>query len=153
MQSALASPGSPPLHLASASPFDSMGVLSVPSFTRPISSYLPSKVVAQRLWHAYLENVNPCNKVIHVPTAEVAFFTTIDNPSQASAEALALCFSIYYAAVVSLEGMEVADSLSDSQLSSLQQFKTGLDQAFAHSSLLETPTVTLLQAMSVYMVS
>jgi hypothetical protein len=66
---------------------------------------LPSQI--PYIWQVYQENVEPLIKVIHVPTVERVFRGFRANPSDLTAPNEALLFSIYYAAITSLEPDEV----------------------------------------------
>jgi len=130
-----------------------MGILSSPRFDIPLATYHPSKLVATQLWKIYVDNVDPCSKVLHIPTDEVVIFTAIDDPINASPDAMALCFAVYYAATVARDADAAQEVVREEILPSLQQFKTGLELAFALADFLENPTLLLLQALGIYVVS
>ncbi|CAH0020341.1 unnamed protein product [Clonostachys rhizophaga] len=94
-----------PLSMKSSSPFNPLGVLSVPGMLHPPYGLHPAKSVAAFLWRQYVEVVEECAscKILHVPADEIIVFSTIEDPSSASAENLALCFAIYFASCASLE--------------------------------------------------
>lgn len=152
VRSALSTPRSRSPQSPTTSPFNPMGILSSKCFDEPLTSYLPPKLAAMQLWRVFVDNVDPCSKVLHIPTDEITIYTAIDDPSSASPEVLALCCAVYFAATVALEPAEVASILGYDKYGILHQFKKGIDQAFAHSDFLEAPTVVLLQALAVYMV-
>ena len=108
-----------------------------------------------RLWNVYLSNVDGCTglKLLHIPTDEVKVYSTIDSPSTASFEDLALCFSIYFAAAVSLDDQDATSVFVQNNHSSLVDYKLGLEQSFAHGDFLERPTLTGLLALAIYLVS
>lgn len=130
-----------------------MGILSSPRFDIPLATYLPSKLVATQLWKIYVDTVDPCFKILHIPTDEIIVFTAIDDPINASSDAMALCFAVYYAATVARDVNTAQEVVREEILPSLQQFKTGLELAFAHADFLENPTLLLLQALGIYVVS
>lgn len=99
-----------------------------------------------------MDRVDPCFKILHVPTDEVTIYTVIDNPDHASAEAIAMCYAVCFSAVVALGSAEVAVLLEDDKYTCLSRFKMGVEQAFAHSELLESPTLGLVQALAIYLV-
>jgi hypothetical protein len=59
------------------------------------------------LWSVYQDNVEPLLKILHVPTTEVLLRDARKNSEKLTPAAEALVFSIYYAAVISLEAEEV----------------------------------------------
>lgn len=111
--------------------------------------------MALRLWRLYGERVEDVtgHKVLHGPTDEVKVYTTIGDPSNAPYENLALCYAIYFTATVSLEKSETEQYLEDDRVTSLFNFKHGLEQAFAHGDFLDRPSITALFALSIYLVS
>ncbi|KAH7123271.1 hypothetical protein B0J13DRAFT_152178 [Dactylonectria estremocensis] len=151
VRSALSTPRVRSPQQPTTSPFNPMGILSSKCFEQPLVSYLPPKLAAMHLWRVYVDNVDPCSKILHVPTDEVIIYTVIDDPDAASAEILALCYAVYFSAVVACEAAEVATLLEGDKYVVLGRFKTGIEQAFAHSEFLEAPTVGLLQALAIYL--
>ncbi|KIH92786.1 hypothetical protein SPBR_02438 [Sporothrix brasiliensis 5110] len=127
------------------------------SHTRPTNR----STLAIRLWHTYLDKVDGCSglKLLHVPTDEVRVFSAIHDPDATSYDDLALCFAIYFAALVSLEEGEAAlllkgdGHLSISKTDMLQKLKLGLEQSLAHGDFLDRPTLTGLHALVIYLAS
>ncbi|KAK0384739.1 hypothetical protein NLU13_7217 [Sarocladium strictum] len=150
VRSALSTPGQSS-HPPTPSPFNPMGLLSRKCYDQSITSHLPSKAAAIHLWRMYVERVDVCTKILHIPTDEVTIYTVIDNPDNATAEAIALCYAVFFAAVVALEPAEVTTLLGDDKYTSLNRLKLGVEQALAHSEFLESPTICLLQALSIYL--
>jgi hypothetical protein len=91
-------------------------------------------------------------QLLHLPTDEIKIYSTIDDPTKASSENLALTFAIYFASTVSLDGPGAQLTLGESKNLPLLRFKAGLEQAFAHGDFLDRPTMTGLQAMAIYLV-
>ncbi|KAF7558192.1 hypothetical protein G7Z17_g121 [Cylindrodendrum hubeiense] len=151
VRSALSTPRSHSPQPPTTSPFNPMGILSSRCFDQPLSAYLPPKLAAMQLWRIYVDNVDPCSKVLHIPTDEIAIYTAIDNPNNTSTEVLAVCCAVYFSATVSLDPSEVASILEGEKYTWLQRFKKGIEQGFAHSEFLEAPTVVLLQALAIYL--
>src|ERR1700733_6630939 len=87
------------------SPFNALGILSHPVPSQPPSCFHPPKPVAVKLWNIYVTNVEGCAglKLLHLPTDELKVYSTIDKPTEASCENLALCLAIYFASTVSLD--------------------------------------------------
>lgn len=129
-----------------------MGILSAPDLKLDLAELLPSKYGAIELWRNYVDNIEICNKVLHRPTAEVLVYTAIDDPRNATSEALAVMFAIFFVSTVVLEPNSVQSFTGEDKVTSLHRFKTGLEQAFAKADFLEHPSVKLLEALSVYLV-
>lgn len=79
-------------------------------------------------------------------------YSTIDDPSTASPDNLALSFAIYFAATASLDGPEAQVVLEQDKHKLLLRFKVGLEQAFAYGDFLDRPTLTALHALAIYLV-
>jgi len=109
--------------------------------------------VAVRLWNIYVDNVEGCTglKLLHLPTDEVKVYSTIDKPTKASFENLALCLAIYFASTVSLDDGEAQAILGQDKCAHLLSFKVGLEQAFAQGDFLDRPTLTGLHALAIYL--
>jgi hypothetical protein len=110
--------------------------------------------VAVRLWNIYVTNVDGCAglKLLHLLTDELKVYSTIDKPTEASFENLALCLAIYFASAVSLDDEEAQPILGQDKCAHLLSFKTGLEQAFAQGDFLDHPTLTGLHALAIYLV-
>ncbi|MCJ1312438.1 hypothetical protein MMC25_006112 [Agyrium rufum] len=135
------------------SPFNALGILSGPSFAQRPCDFHPNRLVAAKLWNKYIENVEDCPslKLLHIPTDEVKVYTTIEAPSKAPFESLALCFAIYFVTTISLQDEEVQTLFGQTRNSILLGFKAGLEQALAHGDFLDRPTISGLQAMAIYL--
>ncbi|KAF4444278.1 hypothetical protein F53441_11186 [Fusarium austroafricanum] len=127
----------------SSSAFDTRGILSCPSHNQSAPMFHPEKAVAIDLWNVYLSKVEICIglKITHVPTDEIRVYSTISDPLHAKVDDLAFCYSIYFAATVA----------SDSQTAQLHRYKSGLEQAFAQGDFLNSPTLTGLRALAIYL--
>lgn len=77
---------------------------------------------------------------------------TIEDPTAAQPEDRALCFATFYAAIATLEPPEAQVFITDAAASQLR-FKTGFEQALAEAEVLENPTLALLSALAVFLVS
>ncbi|RBR19922.1 hypothetical protein FVER53590_12232 [Fusarium verticillioides] len=132
------------------SPFDAMGIMSSPCYTQHPSAFHPSKATAIELWNIYLNNVEIILglKLTHIPTDEVRVYSTIADPASAKFDELAFCYSIYFAAAVSLED---STSFFLDKATELQRSKMGIEQAFAHGDFFNQPTLTGLRALAIYL--
>ena len=137
-----------------SSPFNALGILSSVSPSVVPASLHPSTQLAARLWNIYVQKIESCIglKLLHLPTDEVKVYSTIDDPTTASPDNLALSFAIYFAATVSLDGPEAQLILEQDKHRLLLRFKLGLEQAFAYGDFLDRPTMTALHALAVYLV-
>lgn len=134
-----------------SSPFDVMGIMSSPCHTQQPYAFHPGKATAVELWNIYLNNVEIIlgPKLTHIPTDEVRVYSTIDDPVTAEFDDLAFCYSVYFAAAVSLDD---STALLE-KTAELQRFKMGIEQAFSHGDFFNRPTLTGLRALAIYVVS
>lgn len=116
-------------------------------------SYYPSRWQATQLWQAYVNNVDPIAKILHIPTTQTTFFAAINNPSEIDDDLNALLFSIYFSATTSLTSTDAAHILGQDKSIALRMYKQGLEQSLTCANILETPSLRSLQAMTIYLVS
>ena len=105
-----------------------------------------------KLWHTFVQNIDPIVKILHVPTAEIDIFTAINQPGEVGKDILALLYAAYFAAATSMEAEDVSKMLGMDQLTALGKFRTHFQKALADADALEHPTVALLQALAIYLV-
>lgn len=118
-----------------------------------VAALHPQRRVAIWLWKVFVESVDAYAKVTHLPTAETTVYTVANDPASASSEDLALCFAIYYASVTTLPLKEVLAVTGEDATQALQRYRICLEQSLAQADFLDNPTVTILQALAIYMVS
>ncbi|KAF2259935.1 hypothetical protein CC78DRAFT_524049 [Lojkania enalia] len=153
VESALMTPQMESPHPTGSLSINALGILSSPSPSIVPSHYHPSKPMAVKLWTMYVNNVEGCAglKLLHLPTDEVKMYSVIDNPVTALLDNLTLNFAIYFAATSALEDDEAQAILGQDKHTLLLRFKAGLEQSFAHGDFLNTPTVTGLYALAIYL--
>lgn len=115
-------------------------------------SLYPSTWQGMQLWHTFVQNVDPLYKVIHVPTDQIRVFSAMNNPDETKPEDISLLFSIYFAAVISLNPNEVESILGQGKTNALERFKLGLERSLIKSDFLESPNLTILQALALFLV-
>ncbi|EED12155.1 C6 transcription factor, putative [Talaromyces stipitatus ATCC 10500] len=152
LQSAIDTPGSVGTLEPRAPTLGFRGLISIPCIvTTDLSTLYPSRWQATRLWHVWLNNVNPVLKLLHIPTIQPAFFAAINSPAQVSADFSALLFSIYFAAVTSIDSSEAALILGQCHQAALNNFQYGLELSLHNAGFLDSPTIASVQAMSMYL--
>ncbi|KAK7756072.1 hypothetical protein SLS62_002015 [Diatrype stigma] len=150
IHSALATPRNNPPKLR---PFNPMGILSNPlNFTGELAALHPPKQAAMQLWRVFVQNVGPAVHVFHTPTTEINVYSVIHDATKAHPDTLALVFSIYFTAAITLEPEEAEKLLGRDKESGLMMLKTGVEQAFAEADFLSHTSTTLLQALAIYLV-
>lgn len=112
-------------------------------------SLFPTRWQATLLWQTFLSRVDPVLKVIHVPTTTPRIFTAISRPDAVSPDVHCLLFAIFFAATTTLVS---DDPINEKTREDLRQYQKGMEIAMHNSSFLDSPTVTSLQAMAIYLV-
>jgi hypothetical protein len=105
-----------------------------------------------QLWRAYINNVDPVIKILHVPTMNATVFAVANDAINTDDELDALLFSIYFAAATSLSSEDVANILGQQRATALRRFKRGIEQSLAAANFLDRPSMRSLQAMTIYLV-
>ena len=131
---------------------DEYTILSPPVTKKPLAELHPSPLHIFKLWQAFLENVNPLTKVVHVPTVQQQILEAMSDLPKASKELETLMFAIYCIAIVSMEPEEVERSFGESKRGLLLRYRQGAQLAFKNASLLRTSSLTVLQAFMLYLV-
>ncbi|KAH8651178.1 hypothetical protein BX600DRAFT_370275, partial [Xylariales sp. PMI_506] len=108
--------------------FSVLGIISQPNLAKHPSGYYPPKHLALRLWHIYVDIVEfgTSLKVLHVPSAEITVCGAINEPESASGEDLALCFAVFYMALIAIGDEEAELILRHKKVEGLSRFKLAL---------------------------
>jgi hypothetical protein len=110
---------------------------------------LPSQIPF--LLDVFSESVNVIAQVVHMPsiTELIREWRTSGRSLTPSNEAL--MFSIYYAAITSMEEDEVMTNFGSSKTDLNTKFRLGLEHALAKADFLNTPDITLVQAFALFL--
>ena len=134
--------------------FDIRGIFSgFKPLTTDIRSYYPSRWHAMQLWQAFVTNVDPIAKILHIPTTQATVYAAINSPHNLKEDLDALLFSLYFAATTSLTSAAAASLLGQDKSIALNIYKQGFEQSLAAANILDTPSIRSLQAMTIYLVS
>ena len=109
----------------------------------------PGQWQATQLWQDFLIYIDPVIKLLHVPSMQPRIFAAINRPQDAPADLHALLFAIYLGAATR---MLAEDPTKEQKLLEACQYQKGLELALCYSNFLESPTLTSLQAISIYQV-
>jgi hypothetical protein len=104
------------------------------------------------MWQIYQENVDPVLKILHVPSMEQLIRERRACLGSISPSTEALLFSIYYAAVASMEEEEVTRSLGAEKSLLLNQYRFAVEQALAKANFITDPDITVCQALVMFLV-
>ncbi|KAF5858564.1 hypothetical protein ETB97_004248 [Aspergillus alliaceus] len=133
------------------SPLRPEGLLLNPQHTiSDVAELYPSRWEATQLWQVYLNNVNPLMRFLHIPSLLPKIYNAINFPGEVPSDLSSLLFAIYFAAVTSLLSINEPDFLGGQKHEALQKYQRGLEVSLYNSSFLDSPTITSLQAMAIY---
>lgn len=118
-----------------------------------ISSLHPEPAQIFRLWHIYLEHVNPLLKVTHTPTLQGLIVEAINNIAVINPALEALMFSIYCTAIMSLSPSDVLTRFGSSKEDLLSSYHFGCQQALLNCGFLRCDNRNCLTALYLYLVS
>ncbi|KAK9420782.1 putative Zn(2)-C6 fungal-type domain-containing protein [Seiridium unicorne] len=111
---------------------------------------LPSQIPF--IWQVYVENVDPLVKILHVPSMNPIIRKIRSDMDNLSPGLEALMFSIYYAAITSLEDDEVKTNFGAEKSHLIKQFRYGTEQALAKANFLNTSDLVVIQAFAIFLV-
>ncbi|CAK7264707.1 hypothetical protein SEPCBS119000_001131 [Sporothrix epigloea] len=124
-----------------------------PSMRNSNSRLHPPKRHAMQLWNTYLQIVEPMSKVLHVPTAQVSFFTAVHAPEKADPAFESLLFSIYYASVTAYLPEDYRATFGEDKAVGLDRYRAGMERALVQARFLESPSLPTLQALTLFLKS
>ncbi|KAJ2897442.1 transcriptional regulatory protein [Zalerion maritima] len=104
------------------------------------------------LWQVFQENVDPLVKILHIPTMNKLIRDMRANMDSLTPATEALMFSIYYAAITSMDASEVKSTCNAEKSSLLMQYRFALEQALAKANFLTSPDMVVLQALVLFLV-
>ena len=104
------------------------------------------------LCRAYVENIDPVVKILHVPSFEKKFNDAYKDLQRLEAGTEALMFSIYYSVVASLSVDTVQAEFKESKDSLLQRYQFAIKQALSKAKFMKSKELAPLQAFTHYLV-
>lgn len=113
----------------------------------------PEPVHVFSLWQAFIENVNPVMKIIHVPTLQQQILKATSDLKATSSAMHALMFGIYSLAIISQPDDECERIYGQSKAALLARFHLGSQVALMHSQVLRSNDIVVLQALVLHLVS
>lgn len=119
---------------------------------RNLAEFHPHHNQAMKLWEAYLKNVEPICRMVHVPTA-MAMVTTVSNePTSANKSDECLLFAIYYFAVFSMTDAECMLDFGTARDTLLTRYQTAVCHALVNASWLKSTSLTVVQAYILFLI-
>ncbi|KAL4905967.1 hypothetical protein BDW74DRAFT_14782 [Aspergillus multicolor] len=113
----------------------------------------PSYEDAIKLWIAYVQNVEPLCKVLHVPTVANMVDIVSKQPALASRDDECLLFVIYYFAVYSMSESQCLQEFGESRARLMPRYRAAFYQALVNASWLRTTSMSVLQAYTLFLIA
>ncbi|KAI1351039.1 hypothetical protein F5Y01DRAFT_325585 [Xylaria sp. FL0043] len=111
---------------------------------------LPSQVPF--LLDVFTENVNFIVQIVHMPTIrKMTRRSRVSDRSSTSPAQEALMFSIYYAAISSMDDDDVVNNFGSTKTELTTNYRLGLEHALARADFLNKPDIVLVQAFSIFL--
>ena len=107
----------------------------------------PSSAMSTALLDIYAQRVNPIIKAVHMDSLRSRLSSTSTNLSQD-----ALIFSLYFAAVSTLNDEECYHCFSESRDALIARFQLAAEVKLSRAGLMTVPSLAVLQAFVVYLV-
>ncbi|KAM5354675.1 hypothetical protein ACJ41O_001322 [Fusarium nematophilum] len=112
---------------------------------RPLPAQIPF------LLDVFNDNINFFAHVIHMPTIRKMIRPTRGSAPVLSPANDALMFSIYYAAVTSMEEDEVLSNFGSTKADLNLRYRLGLEHALAKADFLNDPDIVIVQAFAIFL--
>lgn len=111
---------------------------------------LPSQVPF--ILNIFQENINSMCLIVHMPSLHALTRKQLPSTSDSlSAPDEALLFAIYYATITSMEDADVLASFGASKAELNLKYRTGLERALAKADFLNVSSLTLVQALVIFL--
>ncbi|KAI0144374.1 fungal-specific transcription factor domain-containing protein [Xylariaceae sp. FL1272] len=119
----------------------------------PTAHLWPASAQVFRLWHIYLERVNPFSKVIHVPSLQpfvVEACVAMENIPQ---NIRGLLFAIFLMAVIAMREEETQEYLGMPRDQAFARFSSGTRRTLRNQDFFCKNDLVILQTLAVYTMS
>jgi hypothetical protein len=105
------------------------------------------------LWQVFLDNINPMTKIMHQPTFQATLVKASSNLENLPKGLEALMFSIYGAAVFSIDDDECVVKFGEPKKTLLARYRHATRKALARARFMGTSDIQVLQAFLLYLLT
>ncbi|EEU45290.1 uncharacterized protein NECHADRAFT_13054, partial [Fusarium vanettenii 77-13-4] len=144
----------PPTEVAESttgpSPGTSGALLGFRSLSHSLKSFHPPLPQSVTLFRLFSENVVPLVHLFHMPTTRRMYWDAVVSDSL-DRNTEALLFAIYYSAVISMDEDQCMSVTGLTRTSALDKYRFAFEQAMARANFLCTQSMTLLQAVVLFL--
>lgn len=135
-----------------AQPFSLLHPISQSPLVHDLEGLLPTRRRAIQLWQAFVLNVDPIFKVLHIPTVQPIVYAAINDSHDVEPDLRALLFAIYFSGLTSIS-RDVANCMNQDHQVELEKYKQGMEASLSQADFLDQPTIQSLQAMTIFVSS
>ncbi len=114
------------------------------------STIHPTQAQMLILWSIFEQNVMPVASIFHGSTTKALLESAASGAEAISTTNEIVLFSVYYAAVVSLQPEKCQTLLGDSQNRLMKKYRHGLEQSLCRVDFLNSSTFTVLQGFTLF---
>ncbi|KAI4859096.1 fungal-specific transcription factor domain-containing protein [Hypoxylon rubiginosum] len=119
--------------------------------TPNLHEFHPSPSQVPFLLYVFSENINIMLQIVHIPTVNKMMGDLRDNDVSTLTPAnQALMFSIYYAAITSMEEDDIMANFGFSKFELSLKYRLGLEHALAKADFISVPDLVTLQAFTIF---
>ncbi|KAF5232130.1 hypothetical protein FANTH_13127 [Fusarium anthophilum] len=116
-----------------------------------IGDLLPMPSQMLFTWQAYIENIDPFLKIVHVPTITEAINSSKCRLADMDPAMCALLSCICFAAITSLTEEEVLLNYNVDKTTLSLRFRAGAESALARADFMNTASLTTIQAFTIFL--
>ncbi|KAL2822572.1 fungal-specific transcription factor domain-containing protein [Aspergillus granulosus] len=121
------------------------------SVAHSLRSFHPAPGKVPVLWEIYAENVKPLLPIVHGPAAQQLFIKAAQAPDALNKDNETLVLTMYFAAIVSTSNEQCMAQLGEARDTLVGRYRFAVEQAFSKASLLNTQSLTLIQALAIFL--
>ncbi|PYH94232.1 hypothetical protein BO71DRAFT_325894 [Aspergillus ellipticus CBS 707.79] len=122
------------------------------SLSHSLHEYLPPKPKIPMLWNTWLENVAPLTPIVHKATAKQLFLTATQDPNSLDKNNEALFLAMCLVSIISMSSEQCLAQCGEERDAAVKRYRFAVEQAFAKANLLNTQSLTLLQAVVIFLI-
>jgi len=131
---------------------DQAFIFSLSSSNVQISVLHPRAETVRSYWEIFKETFDPVIKVLHVPTQEPQILENATRLHSLSRPAECLMFAIYYATITNLTPDQCRLQFGV-KVDLLERYRFAVQQALARAKFLQTSSVSILQALTIFLIA
>ncbi|PWY72353.1 hypothetical protein BO70DRAFT_389413 [Aspergillus heteromorphus CBS 117.55] len=122
------------------------------SLSHSLHEFLPPKSKIPLLWNTWLENVAPLTPIVHKATARQLFLTAAQDPNSLDKNTEALFLAVCLVSIISMSTEQCVIQFGEERDAAVKRYRFAVEQAFAKANLLNTQSLTLLQAVVIFLI-